>query len=400
MQKLQLKNGLKVIYEHKVGHSVVIEVMIKVGSNNELPDEKGISHFLEHMLFEGTKKRPTNRDITNEIEKIGGEFNAYTSNERTCFYVKVLKKHFPIAVEILSDILKNSLFQEKDIEREKKVILKEIDMVNDEPRYYQWVLLQSTIFKKHPARFPTYGNKKVIRNLNRDKVLAYFNKYYLANNMTLSVVGEIKGWEKLIRDNFDLKSGRVSPLKKVKEPKALKNQEKIEKKPVTNNYAVLAFKTVPRGHPDSYALDVINGVLGRGQSGKMFTEIRAKKGLAYDVGTQNVCDATYGYFAIYATVDKKKIELTRKTVLEEIEKLKAISDLDLNEAKTYVEGDYILDLEDNQKQADQLLFWEQVKDARNLNNFIDNIKKVNKSDIRRILNKYFKYHTFVVVEGK
>src|SRR3989339_1222266 len=202
MQKLQLKNGLKVIYEHKVGHSVVIEVMIKVGSNNELPDEKGISHFLEHMLFEGTKRRPTNRDITNEIEKIGGEFNAYTSNERTCFYVKVLKKHFPIAVDVLGDILQHSQFKEKYLQREKKVVLKEIDMVHDDPRLYQWILFQSNLFQKNPAKYPTYGDKKVIKSLTREKVIEYFKKYYIPSNITIAVVGNINNWKQELQRTF------------------------------------------------------------------------------------------------------------------------------------------------------------------------------------------------------
>ena len=164
MQKIVLPNGLKVIYQHRPGNSVVVEVMVKVGSNHELPEERGIAHFLEHILFEGTTKRPTNREISNEIEKIGGDFNAYTTNERTCFYVKVLKKHFQKAVEILAEILQQPLFAEEHIAKEKNVVLKEIDMVHDEPSYYQWILLQQNLFKKAPCKFPTYGDRKVIKN--------------------------------------------------------------------------------------------------------------------------------------------------------------------------------------------------------------------------------------------
>src|SRR3989338_9737733 len=133
MEKRVLRNGLTVIYERRKGNSVVVQVMVKTGSNHEGKRERGISHFLEHILFEGTTKRPNNRIISNEIEKIGGDINAYTSNERTCFYVKVLKKHFPIAVEVLGDILQNPLFRTEAVEREKNIILKEIEMVNDEP---------------------------------------------------------------------------------------------------------------------------------------------------------------------------------------------------------------------------------------------------------------------------
>ncbi|MEK6938078.1 MAG: pitrilysin family protein, partial [Nanoarchaeota archaeon] len=191
MQKVVLPNGLTIIYEARKSKSIVVEVLTKVGSNQEKPTERGISHFIEHITFEGTAKRPTNQLISNEIERVGGDFNAYTTNERTCFYVKVLKKHFPLAVEILADILQNSLFNKKEIEKEKRVVLKEIDLVNDEPKFYQWILLQKNLFQKHPVRYPTYGSKEVIKNLSRDKLLKYFHQHYVPANMVISIVGEV-----------------------------------------------------------------------------------------------------------------------------------------------------------------------------------------------------------------
>lgn len=395
-----MPNGLTIIFEPKKGKAVVVELMAKVGSNDESVDERGISHFIEHMLFEGTKKRPSNRELTNEIEKIGGELNAYTSNERTCFYIKVLKKHFPRAIEILSDLIQNSLFREKDIEKEKNIVLKEIDLVNDEPRYYQWLLLQRNLFEKHPAKYPTYGEKKVIRQLNREKILKYFHNYYQPENLVISVVGNVSGWQKLIKEKFVFGGRKNNIKKKVNEPPARKTRIIKEKKDVSNSYAVLGFKTVARNHPDSYVLEVINGILGRGQSGKMFTEIRTNHGLAYDVGTQNISEATYGYFAIYVCMEKQNLTLVKKMILEEIEKLKKVSENDLKEAKTYLEGDYYLELEDGQKMADQILFWHQVKDAGFLRQFIPKIKGVAGKDIKRVIDKYFNHYTLSVIEGK
>ena len=166
MKKAVLANGLTVLYYPKKGNSVVVEAMIKVGSCHEKNDERGISHFLEHILFEGTSKRPTNKEISNEIERIGGDFNAYTSTGKTCFYAKVLKKHFSIAADVLADILQNPLLREEDIKKEKNVVLKEIAMIYDEPRYHQWILLQQNLFEKHPCKYPTYGDEKVIKALN------------------------------------------------------------------------------------------------------------------------------------------------------------------------------------------------------------------------------------------
>jgi len=400
MQNAVLKNGLKIIYKKKQGNAVVIQVMIKVGSNHEESHERGITHFLEHILFEGTKKRPTNRLISNEIEKIGGDFNAYTTNERTCFYVKVLKKHFSKAVEVLADILQNPLFNEEHIKKEKNIVLKEIDMIYDEPGYYQWILLQKSLFKKHPCKIPTYGDKNVIKKLTKKKVVDYFNEFYVPNNMVISIVGEIEEWKREIAKQFTGEKSKVRKSVRVKEPSAKVNTLKKVKKDIVNTYTILGFKTVPQDHPDSFVLEVINGVLGRGQSGRMFNEIRSKRGLAYDVGTQNIEEVSFGFFAIYATIDGNNLSLVKRLILEELGKLRKISKEELQEAKNYVEGSYLLDLEESQKVADQILFWEQIKNAKLMDKYLFGIKKVSQSDVRRVVDKYFKNYTQVVLEGK
>jgi predicted Zn-dependent peptidase len=398
MQKVTMPNGLKVIYKHKPGNAVIIQILIKVGSNYEKADERGISHFLEHILFEGTKKRPSNQLISNEIEKIGGEFNAYTSTERTCFYIKVLKKHFAKAVDVLSDIMQNSLFAKENIEKEKNIVMKEIDMVHDEPNYYQWILLQKNLFKSHPCKYPTYGDRKIIQNLNRKKVMDFYSKYYVPNNMLVCVVGDVPNWKNIAK-KFTLSRKKVTKKKLIEEKVSKKNEIKKEKRNMANSYMILGFKTVPKLHNDSYALDVVNGILGRGQSGKMFTEIRSKQGLAYEVGTQKVSEVSYGYFAAYASVNRKNITQVKDLMLKEISKLKNVTKKDLKEAKDYVEGNYLLDIEDGQKVADHTLFWEQVKDAKMVDKYLNEIKKVKITDVKRVVEKYFNHHTQIVLEG-
>lgn len=400
MQKVVLDNGLTVIFERKKGKAVVVEVMVKVGSNHETKQERGIAHFLEHILFEGTKRRPTNQLITNEIEKIGGDFNAYTSNERTCFYVKVLGKHFVKAVDILADILQNSLFKEEHVNKEKNIVIKEIDMVYDEPRYYQWIVLQRNLFKEHPCKYPAYGDKKVIKELTRENIINFFKKYYVPNNMVISIVGDVPDWKKEVSREFSMKRGKTPTYRKIAEPSARKESVKKEKKNTANTYLVLGFKTVPRNHKDAYTLEVINSILGRGQSGRMFTEIRSKEALAYDVGTQNVGEVSFGYFAVYATIDKNNITLVKRKILQEIDKLKNLSQKDLKEAINFIEGDYLLGLEESQKMADHLLFWEQVKDAHLLKDFIGQVKKISVNDVKRVVDKYLKNGTMIVLEGK
>jgi len=400
MKKVVLANGLTVLYYPKKGNSVVVEVMIKVGSCHERPDERGISHFLEHILFEGTSKRPSNKEISNEIERIGGDFNAYTSTGKTCFYAKVLKKHFSIAADVLADILQNPLLREEDIKKEKNVVLKEIAAIYDEPRYHQWILLQQNLFEKHPCKFPTYGNVKVIKYLNREKVERFFKKYYAPNNMVVSVVGDVPNWKKEVEKNFVFKRSKVTGMNFPEEPVLKKNKKVQLKKKIFNTHLVVGFKTVSRAHSDSYVLDVINGILGRGQSGKMFTEIRSKRGLAYDVGTQVLSDNNFGYFAAYAIIDKKNVELVKNLMLEEIQILRNVSEEEVQEAKDFIEGDYLLEIEDAQKVADQLLFWEQVKSAEEMDEYLHKVKKVMVNDVKRVVEKYFKHYVQVVLEGK
>src|SRR3989338_7366002 len=396
MIKTTLHNGLTIIYEQRKSLSVVVEIMIKTGSNHESDEERGISHFLEHILFEGTVQRPSNWAISREIEKVGGEFNAYTTNERTCFYVRVLKKHVDIALQILADIMQNSLLRTEDIEREKKVVLKEVDLVLDEPRFYQWILLQKNLFKVHPCKYPTYGDKKHIQNLNREKITCFLQKYYYPGNMVISLVGDVPGWKEKINSVFDFPSKKSKNNLPPKEGFAIENTFTKEKKTGANTYLVMGFVSVPRKHDDAYPLEVLNTFLGRGQSGKLFTEIRSKQGLAYDVGTQHVAEVSFGYFAMYATVDKNNLALVKKLMLQEIDKVKKVTNKELEEVKEALEGEFLLALEDPQKLADQLLFWEQALGAEEVHHFVKKIKKVTLKDLKRVVNKYLKNYTEVV----
>src|SRR3990167_4822472 len=182
MKKYKLKNGIILIFERVQSKSVALEVMFKVGSNDEGGNSAGIAHFLEHMLFEGTQKRNSSREIANEIEKYGGEFNAYTTGDRTAFFIKIIKKRLDTALDILSDMVSNPIFDEKIIEKEKQVILKEINMVTDDSRLHQWVLFQKTLFDRHPAKNPTYGSVSTVKSFNAKHVACYYYSHYIPNN--------------------------------------------------------------------------------------------------------------------------------------------------------------------------------------------------------------------------
>ena len=402
MKKYKLRNGITIIFEKNRSKSVAIEVMFKVGSNYENKESSGISHFLEHMLFEGTKKRKDSTTIANEIEKYGAEFNAYTTNDRTVFYIKIISKKFDKAIDILSDIVANPLFSKKTIEKEKQIILKEINMVTDDPRQHQWILFQKNLFEKHPAKNPTYGTVKAVKNFNRKKIIDYYSKHYIPNNMIISVVGNIDNVKQKIEKHFSsLKPKKLVPRKKVKEPLKKKITKFVEKRKTNSSYIVLGYKSVPRTHKDSYVFDVTTSILGRGQSGWIFNEIRNKRGLAYYLGVQNESEDDYGFFAVFAGLDKKNIGITKEIILQQFKKLDNINKTELEEAKTFIEGNYALNMEDNFHAADNLAFWETIKDISLANTYIKNINKVKINDVKRVAKKYLNdYYTLVVIEQK
>lgn len=402
MEKYRLKNGTTVIFDKNLSKSVSVEIMFKVGSNDEPLKISGISHYLEHMLFEGTKKRKNSRDIANEIEKYGAEFNAYTTGDRTAYFIKIINKKFEIALDILSDMVTNSIFDKKIMEKEKRVILKEINMVTDDPRQHQWILFQKNLFEKHPARNPTYGTVKAVKSIDRKTLVNYYTEHYSSNNMIVAVVGNVDNVKQKIEKYFgNLRPREVKTRKPIEEPLQTKPKKFIEKRDIQNSYMVLGYKSVPRLHEDSYVFDVINGIVGRGQSGWMFDEIRNKRGLAYQVGVLAEHEKDHGYFAIYTGLDKKNIKEAKELILQQFKRLQKLTEKELDEAKTYIEGNYTLMLEDNFHASDNLAYWETIKDVSYADNYIKNIKKVKISDIKRVAKKYLnKNYLLVSIEQK
>lgn len=400
MKKCRLKNGITLIFEKNSSRSVAVEVMFKFGSNFEGKKMAGIAHFLEHMLFEGTKNRKDSREIANEIEKYGGEFNAYTTGDRTAFFIKIIKKRLGTALDILSDMVANPIFDERVIEKEKQVILKEINMVTDDSRLHQWVLFQKTLFDRHPAKNPTYGTANSVKSFDRKNVADYYYSHYIPNNMVISVIGNVKNVKANIQKYFgNLKPRNQIKRAVVKEPLQKKIKKFVEKKKTLNSYMILGYKTVHRLHKDSYALDVIAAILGRGQSGWIFDEIRNKRGLAYQVGVNDENEMDYGTFAVYTGLDKKNIEKAKEIILQQFRRLEKTSRKDLEEAKTFIEGNHALETEDNFARADNLAVWETIKDAKLADSYLKEIKKVTVDDVKSAARKYLNdKYTLVVIE--
>ncbi|MBT3405882.1 insulinase family protein [Candidatus Woesearchaeota archaeon] len=397
MRKKRLKNGLTLIQVPQNSKSITIMVCVKVGSNNETTKQAGLSHFLEHMIFEGTKKRSA-REIAESIEKVGGEFNAMTSNERTCFYVKLPHEHAELGAEILHDIITNSTFELKAFDKEKKVVLEEINMVNDQPLHYQWILFEKSLFTKIPTKDPIYGNSKAVKASTKQMMKLYHDKYYVPNNMIVTTVGNHKKLKTIEKRFSQLKRKPVKALKIIKEPTQKKEKTVTENRKNVQSYAIIGYKTVPRAHKDSYALDVIKAILYKGLSGKVTEEIRLKRGLAYSAGAHHESMKDYGFFSIFFNTNKPSLNKCKELGLAVIANIGNTTQKELKEAKTFIAGHSQLKSEDPIRLAEDLVFWESVKDAKKANEYLKEIKKVDLKRLKSVATKYLNQnYTMIVV---
>lgn len=401
LQKTVLPNGLTILYKEVSSKTVTVEFSVHTGSIMEKKEEAGLSHFLEHLLFEGTKKRMTSKAIANEIEKYGGEFNAATSYERTFYYVKIANTYFPVALDILFDMFSNSLFLPKIVEKERKVILDEINMVNDTPRQYQWILFQKELFSHHPAQNPVYGNVPVLKKMTRQQILDYFYYWYVPSQITIVIAGNVPNALSLVAEKCS--SWKKQKIVVPAIPSVTPNKKSVvcEQKKLGQSYLVLGYKTVPRDHADSFILDVICGILGRGQSGWLFDEIRAKRGLCYNVGIEYDAAKAFGSVGVYCGTNKKNLVAVEKLILEQLEKLKTVSSHEIAEAQTYLEGSLALAHENTAHLADDIADWHFTSSVAAFQSYLATIKKITAADVQRVAKKYFtKEYTLAVLKQK
>ncbi|HLC65969.1 MAG TPA: pitrilysin family protein [Candidatus Nanoarchaeia archaeon] len=385
MERYKLRNGLRLVVDRRKSETVAVMACVLVGSVYEKGNE-GICHLLEHMLFEGTGKRKNAKEIAAEVEGAGGVINAFTNHERTCFFVKVPKQYFTLAVDILSDIIQNAKITENKLKKEKRVILKEINMALDEPRVRQFLEFYKTIFPGHPAGKPIFGTAESVNSLTHAQVMQFYKKHYVPNNMIISVVGDIPNPKRLIEKKFSFRPKSYTQMSIM--PPRSQPAERVVKGNAINSYFVLGHQTVSSLHPDSCALDVAKAILGRGQSGILFDEIRNKRGLVYEIGVNHDSGRAYGIFSVFLNTEKKNLGLCRSIIFKELSRLKNISSAELKEAIGFISGSTILEHEGTEKRAEDLCFWESLGNAGLIDSYIKRIKKVSKADIARVAKKY------------
>lgn len=348
--KKVFKNGLRVItVPMKDNPTVTVLVLVEAGSKYEEKKVNGISHFLEHMCFKGTTKRPKAVDISKELDSLGSQYNAFTSQEYTGYYAKSDARHFSQIFDIVSDIYLNSIFPEAEMQKEKGVIIEEINMYEDMPQRHVQDLIMELLYGDQPAGWNIAGEKKNILNMNRDDFVNYKKQHYLPEATVLVVAGQVterQVMEKVNKIFKDVKQGTKGQKIKTKDTQN-KPEVFVKFKKTDQTHFVLGVRTYDLFHKNNSILSVLGGVLGGGMSSRLFVKLREELGVCYYVRAYNDSYTDHGFFQVSAGVDNKRIEEVIQVVLWECKKLidYKVSEEELNKVKECLIGNMKLSLE-------------------------------------------------------
>ncbi|SFD79644.1 Predicted Zn-dependent peptidase [Lentibacillus persicus] len=391
VEKHTSDNGLRIVLENiPAVRSVTIGIWVKTGSRNETEEINGISHFIEHMLFKGTEKRNP-QEIAEAFDSIGGQVNAFTSKEYTCFYAKVMDTHKEQALEILSDMFFNSSFDEKEMEREKNVVLEEIKMYEDTPDDIVHDILARASFGDHPLGFPILGTEKQLQSFTPETLKNYVKARYTPDNVVVSVAGNvddtfIKTVESYFSD-FEQNTGKIE----VEQPEFVGKQ--IERQKDTEQaHLCLGFNGLPLDNENIYSMTIVNNVLGGSMSSRLFQEVREKQGLAYAVFSYHASFLDNGLLTIYAGTGKEQLPQLRETVKRTIDDLvqHGLTDKELINSKEQLKGNLMLSLESTSSRMsrngrNELM----LNKHRSLDDMIAEIDAVNHAKIQQVIDSAF-----------
>ncbi len=404
----KLKNGLTLITVPVKGTSATtVLCMFPVGSRFEEPRTNGAAHFVEHMLFKGTTKRPTSQDITRTFDAVGAQYNAFTSKEYTGYYVKVAAEKQSLAFEVLADMLANSVFKLEEVEKEKGAIVEELRMYKDNPLMDIDDTFESLVFEGHPLGWNIGGSEDTVRGMSREDLVSYYQAHYSPRTMVLVVAGAVDSkklasyvkhflayeaprdaatfsWYKAHTTPFDVPP--VLPLEK---------RVTVKEKKVDQLQLMLGFPAFEHTHADRYALSVLSTVLGGGMSSRLFTEVRERRGLAYMVKTDTTSYRETGVFSVKAGLDPARVPEALRVIVQELKKIVAepVSTQELKDAQNYLLGHTALQLEDSFNQANW--FAERFLFMKRLDTYQDvakKIKKVTIKDVHKVAKQVIRFN--------
>ena len=391
LERTTLANGLRILSE-SMPHtrSVSISVYVAAGSRYERREHAGLSHFVEHLLFKGSSRRPTAQAISEAIDGVGGVINGGTDRELTVYYVKVARPHFELAADILLDMLRRPLFDPEEVEKERSVIVEELRSVADSPAQQVEVLLDETTFPDQPLGWDVAGFESTVRAMSRDDALAYMQRQYVPNNLVISVAGNVTHEEvvaTVARELEDWPPGEPGSwfpaVNGQHAPRvALKNRR------TEQAHLSLALRALSSRHPDRYALDLLSILLGEGMSSRLFLELREKRSLCYDVHSYTSKYLDTGTFNVYAGVDPHKAGDAIAAILEQLARARdGFTEAELTKAKDLTRGRMLLRMEDTRNVSgwngmQELLYGE----VRTVEDVLADIDRVTRDDLQRVAN--------------
>lgn len=395
-KKTTLKNGLRVVsIPMKNANSVTVLILVGTGSKYEKKDVNGISHFLEHLFFKGTKKRPTTLKISETLDKIGGQYNAFTGKEVTGFWAKVDKKHCDIALDWIADIFLNSKFDATEIDREKGVVIEELNMYLDTPTAYVSELFEDLLYGDQPAGWRIVGEKENIQSFSHQKVVDYYKTHYANENTVICLAGDISAKQigKKIKKYFE-KVKSQQPLGKlaVKESQ-IKPGVLLHHKKTDQTHFCLGVRTYNMYHPQRFALSLMAVMLGGNMSSRLFISVRERNGLGYYVHTNVEATTDAGYLVTQAGITNNSLEKAVSLVLDEYRDLrhKKITKAELQKAKDFVRGSTSLSLDATDAQASFYGTQEVMgQDIMTPEQKLAMIDKVTVDDIKKVAEDIFK----------
>ncbi|MGB9886343.1 MAG: M16 family metallopeptidase [Moorellales bacterium] len=391
-QKVTLPNGTRLVVEEiPYFRSAAVGIWVKAGSRDEEPSLRGVSHFLEHLLFKGTVRRSA-RQIAQELEAVGGVLNAFTTKEYTCFYAKVLAEHLPLAVDVLADMFFNSVMAEKDIEKEKRVVLEEIRMYDDSPDELVHDLFAQALWPHHPLGWSVLGTYETVGALDRQRILGYYRDYYSPGNTVVAVAGGITA-SKVIDLLGPIFGTPASPGRsRVSQPPLAQATVQLTGRDTEQVQLCLGTPGLAQDDPLIYALQILNNVAGGGLSSRLFQEIREERGLAYAVYSYHSSYVDSGLFAVYAGTAPDTVEEVVELVLRELGRLKKepITAEELQRAKEQIRGNLLLNLENVSYRMSRLgkteLCFDRVITTEEI---LENINRVTREEVQQVAQRLF-----------
>ena len=394
-QKTVTANGLRIITS-SMSHtqSVCISIFVGAGSRYESVERSGISHFVEHLLFKGTKQRPTSKEISEAIEGVGGVLNGGTDKELTVYWARVARPHFRIGLDVLGDMIYGSKFDPVEVEKERQVIIEEINMSMDSPQQRVGMLIDEVVWPDQPLGREVAGVKETVSSLTQQELRGYWRSQYIPANMVVSIAGDITHDEAVTytRNIFDDWTGATSaawiPAKdEQNEPRLLTEFRETEQA-----HLCLSLRGISNSDPDRFAFDLLTIVLGEGMSSRLFLELRERKGLAYDVHSYGSHFFDSGALTVYAGVEPKNIESTIEAILNELSRFKVedVPETELSKAKEMAKGRLMLRMEDTRSVSGWLggqeLLTGNIKTVDEVVSIVDDITR---DDLRKVVQRLF-----------